>query len=145
MECRTVPPTTRRASVASHTSSIRVFATHPSSASRSNPKSSSLHSTEISSSKSGASVRESIAPPGPSRQSPSAAQGADTAIERPRMNPRELINDPDGTILSPPNVKQVGRHTVLLDAKTFQVNANKLNVINYAAAYAFFQEVVHAG
>jgi hypothetical protein len=58
------------------------------------------------------------------------------------MNPRELINDPDGTILSRPIMKQVGRHTVLLDAKTFQVNANKLNVINHAAADAFFQEVI---
>jgi hypothetical protein len=86
-------------------------------------------------------VRESIAPLGPSRQRASAAQGADTAIERPRMDPGELINDPDGTISSPPIVKQVGRHTVVLDAKTFQVNANKLNVINHAAADAFFQEV----
>jgi hypothetical protein len=96
----------------------------------------------MSSSTSGASTRESIATPGPSRQSASTAQGADTPIERPRMNPRESINDPDGTILSPPIMKQVGRHTVLLDAKTFQVNANKLNVINHAAATAFFQEVI---
>jgi hypothetical protein len=70
------------------------------------------------------------------------------------MNPRELINDPDGVILSPPTMEnhpadspstkraQVGHHTVLLDAKTFQVNANKLNVINPAAADAFFQEVI---
>jgi hypothetical protein len=70
------------------------------------------------------------------------------------MNSREYINDPDGTILSPPIIKdplanspspkreQVGRHTVLLDAKTFQVNANKLNVINYAAADAFFEKII---
>jgi hypothetical protein len=70
------------------------------------------------------------------------------------MNSREYINDPDGTILSPPIMKdhpakspspkreQVGRHTVLLDARTFQVNANTLNFIDYAAAYAFFQEVI---
>jgi hypothetical protein len=99
-------------------------------------------------------MREGIAPPGPSRQSASAAQGADTAIERPGMNPREYINDPDGTILSPPimnnhpansrptRVEQVGRHTVLLSAKTFQVNANKLEVFNYAAVDAFFGEVI---
>jgi hypothetical protein len=98
-------------------------------------------------------MRESIAPPGPSRKSASAAQRADTAIERPGMNPREYINNPDGTILSPPitknhpanspptKIKQVGRHTVLLDAKKFQVNANKLNFIDYAAAHALFQEV----
>jgi hypothetical protein len=70
------------------------------------------------------------------------------------MNSREYINNPDGTILSPPIMKdhsanssspkrkQVGRHTVLLDAKTFQVNANKLNVISYAVAEALFQEVI---
>jgi hypothetical protein len=69
------------------------------------------------------------------------------------MNPREYINNPDGTILSPPITKnhpanvpspkraQVGRHTVLLDAQKFQVNANKLNFIDYAAAHALFQEV----
>jgi hypothetical protein len=68
------------------------------------------------------------------------------------MNPREYINNPDGTILSPPIMKnhpanvpstkraQIGRHTISLDAKIFQVNANKLNVINHAAADALFQE-----
>jgi hypothetical protein len=146
---------TRRASVASHTPSIRVFATHPSSSSSSNQESSSLCYTETSSSTSGASTRESIAPPGLSRQSASAAQGADTAIERPRMNPREYINNPDGTISSPPIMRnhhanspstkraQIGRHTVLLGAKTIQVNANKLNVLNRAAADALFQELIN--
>jgi hypothetical protein len=157
MERRTVPPMPRRASVASHTSSIRVFATHLSSSSSSNPRSSSLRYTETLSSTSGASTRESIALPGPSRQSASAAQGADTAIERPGMNPREYINNPDGTILSPPIMKnhlanvpspkraQVGRHTVLLDAKIFQVNAHKLTIMNYAAADAFFEDVICHG
>jgi hypothetical protein len=60
------------------------------------------------------------------------------------------MNDPDGTILSPPIMKngpstqtaQVGPHTVILNAKIFQINANTLNFIDYAAADAFFQEVI---
>jgi hypothetical protein len=154
-ERRTVPQMARRASVSSRTSSIRVFATRPGYSSSSNPNTSSRYSTEISSSTSGASTRESVAPRGSSQKSASAAQRADTAIERPGMNPREYINDPNGTILSPPIIKnhpadkpstkraQVGRHTISLSAKTFQLNDNKLEVISYAAADAFFQEVIH--
>jgi hypothetical protein len=64
------------------------------------------------------------------------------------------MNDPDGTILSPPIMKshpanssstrreQVGRHTVLLSVTTFQVNANKLKIMDYAAADAFFKDII---
>ena len=159
---RTVPLVAQRAPAASYTPSIRsdletyrevVCATHYSCSSSNISKTSSQCSTATSSSASDASANESITTPDPSQKSVNAAQRADTIIERPGMGPREYMNDPNGTILSPPIVKtpadkhqtekaQVGRHTITLSAKLFHVNANKLNVTGYAAAYAFFQDLL---
>ncbi|KAF2623605.1 hypothetical protein BU25DRAFT_177347 [Macroventuria anomochaeta] len=72
-------------------------------------------------------------------------------VERFDMRAREYINDPDGTILSPPKVKphyastsirketQIGRHTITLDATEFTMNTHSLRVDNYEVGLKFFQ------
>ena len=80
---------------------------------------------------------------------------ASTIIEHRDMKAREYINDPNGDILSRPKVKpraetatvgrsrQIGRHTITLDATRFRINNHSLKVENYAVADAFFQTLLH--
>ena len=83
--------------------------------------------------------------------------------ERIGYRAREYINDPDGTILSPPKVKprfssappepfirkyplrrteQIGRHTISINDTKFYLNEDFISFENHATAEAFFDALI---